>query len=271
MSPSFSHLLPAFLVPFLSLSYPTDTPLNLDSFPHSPYYNTGPLDACFVITCIAVMAILRDAIRLGILEPFARWKLSADLRRKIEPHSHRFANGNGTHNANGHISRISKRESDKMHRSVLRFAEQGWSALYYSVQWTLGFVRAPYFISISFQPDVVPVHSLSSTHANVQPYTSLVKLSSYTPCWFHQILLSHPNSLLPSPGINLERRSAPKGSCSDDDPPCHHDRPRRPQLFFQRHSRWLPNYGVNGFLRYFFASEQQIYVPLSVGFLIIGL
>jgi acyl-CoA-dependent ceramide synthase len=133
---SFLDRLSSFLGPFISLSYPTDTPANLDSFYNSPYYDTGPLDACLIITCIAVMAILRDAIRLGILEPFARWKLSRDLRRKGEAQSHKILGGH----ANGYVLQISKREARCMHRSVLRFAEQGWSALYYSVQWTFGFV-----------------------------------------------------------------------------------------------------------------------------------
>jgi very-long-chain ceramide synthase len=133
---SFLDPLTSFLGPFISLSYPTDTPANLDSFYNSPYYNTGPLDGCFIITCIAVMAILRDGIRLGILEPFARWKLSRDLQRKGEAQSHKILNGH----PNGFVLQISKREARCMHRSVLRFAEQGWSALYYSVQWTFGFV-----------------------------------------------------------------------------------------------------------------------------------
>jgi very-long-chain ceramide synthase len=132
------------LAPFFSLSYPTDTPANVDSFPNFPYYTTGPLDACLVITCIAVMAVLRDIVRLAILEPFARWHLSRDLRRKIGQQSPKVRNGNGNPHyhphANGDARPISKREAHLMHRSVLRFAEQGWSALYYSLQWTFGFV-----------------------------------------------------------------------------------------------------------------------------------
>jgi len=150
MSTATAHL-PTYLVPFITLSYPTDTPTNIDSFHHAQYYNIGPLDACFIITCIAVMAIFRDAVRLGILEPFAKWKLSNDLYKKRGNQGKRnvhVANGgwegNG-HCANGGTSHISKRESRQMHRSVLRFAEQGWSVLYYGIQWTYGLVGFPSF------------------------------------------------------------------------------------------------------------------------------
>lgn len=148
--------LPPHLIPFFSLSYPTDTPKEPDSFPNSAYYNTGRQDLCLIITCIAVMAILRDALRLGVFEPFARWKLMRDLNRrkreklqngrangKANGHSngHSITNGNG----NGHVASVSTpRELHKMHRSVLRFAEQGWSVVYYTLQWSFGLVRYVY-------------------------------------------------------------------------------------------------------------------------------
>lgn len=154
MDVSFStEWLPSYLVPFFSLSYPTDTPKEADSFPNSAYYNTGRQDLCFIITCIAVMAILRDALRLGVFEPFARWKLTRDLNQrkreklqnghangKVNGHSNGHANGNG--NRNGYVANVSTpRELRQMHRSVLRFAEQGWSVVYYTLQWSFGLVR----------------------------------------------------------------------------------------------------------------------------------
>ncbi|KAJ7117665.1 TLC domain-containing protein [Mycena epipterygia] len=99
---AFAQDLSPYLTPFLVLSHPTDTPAEPDSFPASAYYNTGPKDVCLLITCIAVMAILRDVLRLGVFEPFARWKLARDMA------------------------------------SVIRFAEQGWSAAYYPLQWAFG-------------------------------------------------------------------------------------------------------------------------------------
>jgi acyl-CoA-dependent ceramide synthase len=151
---TFIQHVPAFLVPFFSLSYPTNTPEKLDSFYTATYYTTGPLDACFIVSCIAIMAILRDAIRLGILEPFARWKLTGDLtgglteraRKKtdVSTNGHSLSNGHG---ANGHSAHVPRRESRRMHRSVLRFAEQGWPVLYYAVQWAYGVVRLFFFLS----------------------------------------------------------------------------------------------------------------------------
>ncbi|GLB33753.1 putative longevity-assurance protein [Lyophyllum shimeji] len=146
--------LPSYLVPFFALSYPTDPPKNPDSFPDSPYYTTGLLDACIIVTCIAVMAVLRDALRLGVFEPFAHWKLSRDLvnrkRRTASANgksnglSNGHANGlvNGTLNGNGGATdgteQPTSKELKRMHRSVLRFAEQGWSVVYYTLQWSYG-------------------------------------------------------------------------------------------------------------------------------------
>lgn len=142
--------LPSFLVPFVTLSYPTSRPAAPDSFPNASYYGTGLLDGCFIITTIIVMAVLRDALRIYALEPFARWKLTRDLQRRRAQskviqtgngHANGGANAKGT--ANGHATSegaISKREQRTVERSVRRFAEQGWPFLYYSCQWSYGLV-----------------------------------------------------------------------------------------------------------------------------------
>ncbi|PFH46172.1 hypothetical protein AMATHDRAFT_8141 [Amanita thiersii Skay4041] len=134
--------MPSYLVPFFYLSYPTVPPSVLDSFPHSSYYGTGPLDACLIVTIIAVMAILRDAFRLGLFEPFAHSLLSRRLesrrQQKLDSklNGHHKINGNG----NGHAVENPnlQKEVRQIHRSVLRFAEQGWSFVYYTTQWSYG-------------------------------------------------------------------------------------------------------------------------------------
>ncbi|CAK5275574.1 unnamed protein product [Mycena citricolor] len=134
MSSGLVDRLPSYLAPFLTLSYRVDTPENVDSFPDATYYHSGQLDICFIISCIAVMAVLRDALRLGVFEPFARWKLTRDLDLKRAA-SKRKANGSG----NGHVNGThSKKELQHLHRSVLRFGEQGWSVAYYPVVWGYG-------------------------------------------------------------------------------------------------------------------------------------
>ncbi|KAL7282270.1 hypothetical protein ACG7TL_003740 [Trametes sanguinea] len=144
--------LPHYLVPFFTLSYPTARPAHPDSFPTSNYYSNGLLDGCLIITAIAVMAVLRDVTRIFIMEPFARWKLSRDLRLAKQKEAARSnangkANGiaNGHANGNGHTTHvngngfvISRQEAKKMRRSVIRFAEQGWSVIYYTAQWCFG-------------------------------------------------------------------------------------------------------------------------------------
>ncbi|KIM46236.1 hypothetical protein M413DRAFT_308209 [Hebeloma cylindrosporum] len=145
-----------YLTPFYTLQYPAATPPNPDSFHDSHYYNVGQLDICIIISCIAVMAILRDAFRLGVFEPLARWKLFRDLAKKQKrkvgaangkangaPNGH-VANGNGhTANGNGHsninsVTTPTPRELRQLNRKVLRFAEQGWSFVYYTIQWSYG-------------------------------------------------------------------------------------------------------------------------------------
>ncbi|KAH7930101.1 longevity assurance proteins LAG1/LAC1 [Leucogyrophana mollusca] len=141
--------LPSFLIPFVTLSYPTDAPAHPDSFHDSPYYNTGLLDGCLIVTCIAVMAVLRDVTRVYMMEPFAKWKLTRDWKRSktLAPNGNCNGNGavNGTSNGNGHSvytngndTHIPPKQARKIHRSVLRFAEQSWSAIYYTVQWSYG-------------------------------------------------------------------------------------------------------------------------------------
>lgn len=140
-----SQWLSSYFLPFITLSYPTDPPPNPDSFYHSAYYGTGLLDACLIITCIAVMAVLRDLVRVYVMEPFARWKLTRDWERLQPIHKQNgLVNGHADHVNLDSSSRspMSARDARKMHRSVLRFAEQGWSAIYYSLQWSFGFVRA---------------------------------------------------------------------------------------------------------------------------------
>ncbi|KAJ7068217.1 TLC domain-containing protein [Mycena amicta] len=123
---------PPYLAPFFALSHRTDPPANPDSFHNWPHYSTGPQDVCFIITCIAVMAVLRDILRLYVFEPFAEWRLMKNLNQK------RLAAGTSS-KTNGHANGTpSKKDLQHIHRSVIRFAEQGWSAVYYPIQFVFG-------------------------------------------------------------------------------------------------------------------------------------
>ncbi|THV08612.1 longevity assurance proteins LAG1/LAC1 [Dendrothele bispora CBS 962.96] len=131
--------LPSWLSPFFSLQYPVDTPKNTDSFPDSAYYATGLKDIYLAVTLIAIMAVLRDAFRLLVFEPFARWKLYRDAAYKTAQQAKKANGTNGKANSNGHTPhRVTKSQERKIHRSVLRFAEQGWSMVYYPLQWGFG-------------------------------------------------------------------------------------------------------------------------------------
>ncbi|KAJ7744493.1 TLC domain-containing protein [Mycena maculata] len=171
-----------YVAPFFTLSHRTDTPTNPDSFPDSAYYNTGPKDICLIITCMAVMAVLRDVLRLGVFEPFARWKLTRDMEWRRS----KTMNGNGK--ANGHPrvnGGISKKELRHMRRSVLRFAEQGWPAVYYPIQWFYGL-----YINYNLPTDIFQPTGLWLDYPHI-PLAAPVKLYYLTQSGFylHQILI----------------------------------------------------------------------------------
>lgn len=137
--------LPAFLVPFFTLSYPATPPAVPDSFVNSGYYTTGLLDGCIIVTCIAIMAVLRDVFRVFVMEPFAHWfltrRLNSDAYESLATSpTDKLANGNGQAliNEKSDVLRKRRREERHIRRSVLRFAEQGWSFVYYSLQWSYG-------------------------------------------------------------------------------------------------------------------------------------
>lgn len=166
-----SEWLPSFLTPFVSLSYPVERPPNPDSFPNSSYYDIGILDFCFIITCIAVMAIARDFMRLGVCEPFAKWYLTRRLywqKSKITTPPNEKVNGapltrtksntaaNGNGNPEGYAAQansvITKQEAKRMRHSVIRFAEQGWPAIYYTAQFAYGVVSTQIAIFALIMP-----------------------------------------------------------------------------------------------------------------------
>lgn len=146
---------PQYVIPFFSLSYPTDPPPKTDGFHNSQYFGTGWLDICTIVGLIAAMAILRDLARLYVFEPFAHWKLTMDLKTKKLAATKNGGSGspplkaklvsngvtNGQHvNGDAHEITFSASEKRRVHRSVLRFAEQGWALLCYSFQCGFGFV-----------------------------------------------------------------------------------------------------------------------------------
>jgi very-long-chain ceramide synthase len=209
--------LPAFLVPFVSLSYTVDRPLNVDSFANSSYYDIGYLDVCLIVTIIAIMAILRDAARILVLEPFANWKLTRDWRRRQALKSGSATPDSKADNVvgiktngrtNGRvITTIGSAEklmadrpaehspeARRIRHAVIRFAEQGWQAIYYLFQWSLGMVRIFYHLLSETRLLIfATVHSLLPSLK--QP---LGRVPSYTPPRHCQGVLSYADISLRS-------------------------------------------------------------------------
>lgn len=78
--------------------------LSYETSPGSGQYDVGRDDIYFVSFWVLAFTAIRDAIMWYFLRPFARW--------------------NGV----------------RTEKKLVRFAEQGWSFLYYMVFWTLGMV-----------------------------------------------------------------------------------------------------------------------------------
>ena len=191
--------LPSFLVPFVSLSYSVDTPPNPDSFPDSSYYDIGYLDVCLIVTIIAIMAILRDAARILLFEPFANWKLTRDWRRRralksgsATPDS-KASNVKTNGRVDGPITTIgsaeklvadrpaeNSAEARRIRHAVVRFAEQGWQAVYYSWQWLLGVVRVSCHLLLEMRLLI-----LATVHSLLPSLEPLGRLPSYTPPWHY--------------------------------------------------------------------------------------
>lgn len=150
---------PTFTRAFFELSYPTPSPANPDSFFISRYYETGLLDACFIVSTIAVFAVARDIVRLHIATPIAnKWlfgstkgavplidskkgrkNLANGTERNLANGTGHAANGNG----NGHYAvPLLSAKNRVRERNVVRFAEQSWSLVYYSILWPFGVVRS---------------------------------------------------------------------------------------------------------------------------------
>ncbi|EJD01170.1 longevity assurance proteins LAG1/LAC1 [Fomitiporia mediterranea MF3/22] len=185
--------LPTYLVPFFTLSYPSARPEAPDSFATSSYYTTGFLDGCFIITCIAIMALLRDIFRVFALEPFAHWFLTRK-QQSYEPLKD-VVNGSagGVSNGNGHVNaeeksdalRKRRREERVVQRSVLRFAEQGWSVIYYSIQWAFGLYIHCNLPTAPFKPSLV---WLNYPHIPLPGPVKLYYLTQ-TAFYMHQVLI----------------------------------------------------------------------------------
>lgn len=200
--------LPSFLVPFVTISYPVDRPLNPDSFPDSSYYDIGYLDVCLIVTFIAIMAILRDAARILLLEPFANWKLTRDWRRRqalksgsATPDS-KASNASSTKpggRTNGPVTTIGSAEklmadrpaehspeARRIRHAVIRFAEQGWQVAYYLFQWSLGMVHN--FYRLLSEMRLLIFATVPSLLPSLEP---LGRISPYTPRGRCQGVLSY--------------------------------------------------------------------------------
>lgn len=208
-SSSVLEWLPSQLDPFFTLQYPTERPAEPDSFPSASYYTLGIRDACLIVSCITAMAALRDATRLLILEPFAQWCITRNLSYAYDGEA--VTSPSTGDKASFESLRKARSEERRIKRSVVRFAEQGWSLIYYSLQWSFGLV-SPWSKSFSLcklKCAFNAVHSLQSPDCSVSVDESVAELSAHPSCGAPEVLLLNSNGILHSSDAHPERRGAP--------------------------------------------------------------
>ncbi|KAG8862235.1 sphingosine N-acyltransferase lag1 [Tulasnella sp. 330] len=168
---------------FVQLSYPLPkSAAHSNFFPDYRHYGKGRLDILFVIGWAVLFFLAREVVMQGCLAPFMRrWLAHQDARTRkskvVEPSLNGYStgpegytNGHATgseheeklkasrqnlhsrHNTNGTISppptppnsRRLRREAKIREKKVIRFAEQGWTVVYYTVSWAFGLLWEGY-------------------------------------------------------------------------------------------------------------------------------
>lgn len=125
----------SFLHPFLHLSYPVTPPPLASSTTSSPQlFVKGPLDGAYVLSSFLCFVVLREVFMRLVFAPIARkWVVDA-------------GGGGGAPKAKGAKEVVlGEREMRVRRKAATRFAEQGWSFLYYVVYWSFGLV-SPFFL-----------------------------------------------------------------------------------------------------------------------------
>lgn len=106
------------------LSYPVATPAG-----GKQRYIKGPDDLLFVLGAFLVLVVLREAAMRLVFAPCARrWVVDAQLAPSAAA-------------TDGKPARVpTAKQVRRQQKAATRFAEQGWSALYYTIFWSFGVV-----------------------------------------------------------------------------------------------------------------------------------
>lgn len=198
-------------------------------FPQYPAYDVSWLDLAFVAGWTLLFTVLREVMMRGVFAPFMRRWMRQEHEARLVKRASRangkkleaspLANGHSTtgtiangHAANGVVQQVparkgivdnasakdqpskSKRMTKRQRleeKKVTRFAEQGWSLLYYIVFWSFGawiHVNSPWY------PFKLVNLWIGYPHTPIPGPVKLYYLSQLG-FWFHQIIV-----------INLEEK-----------------------------------------------------------------
>lgn len=198
-------------------------------FPQYPAYEPGWLDLAFVAGWTLIFALLREFMMRGVFAPFMRYWIRREHRASQARKASRtrgkkqeaspltnghsttvsVANGHGVNgvgqelrarkgvieHASGHELQSKSKGPTKRQRleekKVTRFAEQGWSFLYYIVYWSFGMwihVNSPWY------PFNLKHLWIGFPHSPIPGPVKFYYLSQLA-FWFHQIMV-----------LNLEER-----------------------------------------------------------------
>ncbi|KAL7409399.1 TLC domain-containing protein [Mrakia frigida] len=170
----------SLLYPFLHLSYPTTTSSSTTT------YLKGPRDLAFIFSSFLAFTLLREILMRFVFAPIARrYVPNAGGGSEVELKKEK---GGG-----GGKRKVGETELRVRSKASTRFAEQGWSLLYYVVYWSFG--MSLFLASTSYRPghwipfdfpaiwQAYPELALSGA----QKFYYLTQLAF----WFHQLLTLH--------------------------------------------------------------------------------
>lgn len=274
-------------------------------FPQYPAYDVSWLDLAFVAGWTLLFTVLREVMMRGVFAPFMRRWMRQEHEARLVKRASRangkkleaspLANGHSTtgtiangHAANGVVQQVparkgivdnasakdqpskSKRMTKRQRleeKKVTRFAEQGWSLLYYIVFWSFGAVSLvvyEYQLSRYFLRHVLsccfrfalhrppPADSLFSPHivdsrqfavVSFQTGQLMDRLSTHADTRSRQALLPQSIGILVPPDHSDKPRGEEEGLLPDDDAPYYYNHTHDNELRQRIHSGWVSRLG----------------------------
>ncbi|CDZ97132.1 Protein transporter of the TRAM (translocating chain-associating membrane) superfamily [Phaffia rhodozyma] len=153
-----------------------------------PLYVKGPKDIAVIVSSLAVFIVTREVLMRFILAPLAeRWIVHRDVPLELNPDElSKFSTEDRLR-----LKKAGEREMRTRKKEAVRFAEQGWSLLYYVVYWPFGL--SVFLNSSSYRPGhLIPIDFEAIWTSYPQTTLTWEQKAYYLTqlaFWFHQLLI----------------------------------------------------------------------------------